>query len=172
MAKARFPGKGSTITVPVYQEPKRGDDESDVSYDERCAEYDARRDIQIEVRMVDRERVVEWDLKNDRLWATERKRRRDAETKNDVIVALSEEAASEWRAFSREVIRVSVVRVFNVIVGDVDLQDVRETEGMIELIDAANLTVDVALAARQAQHPTAQQKKVSESSPAIGASPS
>lgn len=158
MRKAKFPALGSIKTVPFYtEEPKRGDDESTESHDERCAHYDALQEASIDVRLVDRETAIGWAYRYD-LWASaERKRKADLERAGQLVPSgITLEGLADIKVIHLDVVKSAVVKVRGIVVGDVDLENA-DPAVVADLLAACVLLTDVARMARAAQEPTPTQ---------------
>lgn len=152
--RARFPGLNSTRWIPfVDRPPERGEDESEVAFKRRQDLAAALEGVEIEVRMLDRETLLEFENRLMRIAAAEDARR----AKEPDAPGLSVDFYRQSREVHEDVVFVYVAGVRGIDVGEVNLDQVKDPALLATLLSTAGLLADASMLARRAQNPTPQQ---------------
>lgn len=152
--RARFPGLNSTRWIRFIEKaPEKGEQESDEAFRRRQEFADALSEAELEVKMLDRATVLEFENRLQAIAAKEDARR----VKEPDGPILSTVFLDETRKLHREIIKAYVSGVRGIEVGDVDLETIKDPDLIATLLDTASLLSDASMIARRAQSPTPQQ---------------
>ena len=146
--------------VPLLPPLERGEEESDASFTRRKATHEMLAGVTVDVSLVDRPTALVWGDDASRMVMR---------VYGDAPVTRDQHA--EFRAQMRAVIALGCARIYGVEIGGVDLSTL-SGEALALAVDGCSLSSllpDLSACVRRHQSLSAQEKKLSESSPSSGA---
>ncbi len=157
---AKFPGLGALTTHPLVAMPVRVEGETDEAFKERTDYYESLKHIEVDVELVDRATAIDWALRYDLIYAEESKRKADLLRNGQATPsAFTEDGYRAIRAMQIDIVTRALRCVRGLLVGDVDLENVKEAAKRTEMIDHCGLLGDATRVCRDAQAPSPEQSE-------------
>ena len=156
----KFPKLGSEKTLSLIEEPTRDEEETAEEFQARLEQFNLFRDVEITIKLVDRETSRAWAMRWEAIAVRDKKRIAEAEKKGDAATTITGEGVQELIRLQRDILKSALIKLVGIQYGDTLSDTVTDPGGMIEIADGCGILSACAIAASRGQAPTPTQGEV------------